>query len=553
MVVLTMKANRIGFIKRGIKITFASALVALLSSCSSEESLSLSNKSIVYCAEGSPESFNPQIITSGTTVDATANQLYNRLITFSLKNDSIQPSIAKSWHVTRDGKMVTFYLRKDIAFHHTDYFKPTRTLNADDVLFSFNRILDENHQYHQVSGGSYPFFQSVQLDSLIQEIERINDYTIRFKLNRSDSSFLANLATDFSVILSEEYAQQLAKRNERQHIDVFPIGTGPFKLKEYKVGSLIRYYRHDEYWQGKVELEQLVFDITPSNTGRLTKLLTNECDVVSYPIAHEKIIDHPDLTLESVTSFNVAYLGFNTQKAPFNNKKVRQAVAYAIDKKSIVETIYSGKAEIAKSLLQSASWAYDDNVVDQIYSIAKAKELLKEAGFENGFEIDIWAMNVQRPYNPNALTMAKLIQSNLKAIGIEVNIVSYEWATFLQRVGKGEHQTVLLGWTADHPDPDNFFTSLLSCAAVSTGNNSTRWCNEKFDELLKKALKTSNIKKRKAYYSQALSMIAQEIPLLPLAHSKRYQARSNLVTGDILSSFGGIDFSTVTKVARSSK
>jgi len=549
MVVLMMKAKRFALNKQAINLTLALALITLLSACSSEESLSLSNKSLVYCAEGSPESFNPQIITSGTTVDATANQLYNRLITFNAKDNSIKPSIAKSWHVTGDGKMVTFYLRKNIAFHHTDYFTPSRTLNADDVLFSFNRILDESHQYHQVSGGSYPFFQSVQLRSLIQEIERINDYTIRFKLHRSDSSFLANLATDFSVVLSEEYGQQLAKRNERQHIDVFPIGTGPFKLKEYKVGSLIRYYRHDQYWQGKVELEQLVFDITPSNTGRLTKLLTNECDVVSYPIAHEKIVEHPNLTLESVTSFNVAYLGFNTQKAPFNNIKVRQAIAYAINKKSIVDTIYSGKAEIAKSLLQSASWAYDDKVVDQIYSITKAKELLKEAGFENGFEMDIWAMNVQRPYNPNALTMAKLIQSDLKDIGVEVNIVSYEWATFLQRVGKGEHQTVLLGWTADHPDPDNFFTSLLSCAAVGTGNNSTLWCNEKFDELLQKALKTGNIEKRKVYYSQALAMIAQEMPLLPLAHSKRYQARSNLVRGNILSAFGGIDFSTVTKVA----
>jgi cationic peptide transport system substrate-binding protein len=549
MVVLMMKAKRFALNKQAINMTLALALITLLSACSSEESLSLSNKSLVYCAEGSPESFNPQIITSGTTVDATANQLYNRLITFNAKDNSIKPSIAKSWHVTGDGKMVTFYLRKNIAFHHTDYFTPSRTLNADDVLFSFNRILDESHQYHQVSGGSYPFFQSVQLRSLIQEIERINDYTIRFKLHRSDSSFLANLATDFSVVLSEEYGQQLAKRNERQHIDVFPIGTGPFKLKEYKVGSLIRYYRHDQYWQGKVELEQLVFDITPSNTGRLTKLLTNECDVVAYPIAHEKIVEHPNLTLESVTSFNVAYLGFNTQKAPFNNIKVRQAIAYAINKKSIVDTIYSGKAEIAKSLLQSASWAYDDKVVDQIYSITKAKELLKEAGFENGFEMNIWAMNVQRPYNPNALTMAKLIQSDLKDIGVEVNIVSYEWATFLQRVGKGEHQTVLLGWTADHPDPDNFFTSLLSCAAVGTGNNSTLWCNEKFDELLQKALKTGNIEKRKVYYSQALAMISQEMPLLPLAHSKRYQARSNLVRGDILSAFGGIDFSTVTKVA----
>ncbi len=533
------------------KVAAIAIFTALLTACGFEESLSLSNKSIVYCAEGSPESFNPQIITSGTTVDATANHLYNRLITFNSDDNSIKPSIAKSWHVTKNGKMVTFYLRKNIAFHQTDYFTPTRTLNADDVLFSFNRILDPDHEYHQISGGNYPFFQSVQFSSLINEIEKINDYTVRFKLNRSDSSFLANLATDFSVILSAEYAKQLAENNEHQHIDVLPIGTGPFKLKEYKVGSLIRYYRHDNYWQGKVALEQLVFDITPSNTGRLTKLLTGECDVTAYPIAHKKIKENPDLILEAVTSFNVAYLGFNTQKAPFDNKKVRQAIAYAVNKKLIVETIYSGKAEIAKSLLQSGSWAFDPKTVVQEYSIAKAKVLLKEAGFEEGFEMDIWAMNIQRPYNPNALTMAKLIQADLKEIGVKVNIVSYEWATFLQRIRKGEHQSVLLGWTADHPDPDNFFTSLLSCASVGTGSNSTLWCDKAFDELLQKSLKTSNIKRRKKYYSQAMAIIAQEIPLLPLAHSKRYQARANTVQGDIMSSFGGIDFSTVAKVAGS--
>lgn len=547
MVILVMRTRQFNIMTLLQKILVISLFLGGISSCNKEGTLTLSNKSIVYCAEGSPESFNPQIITSGTTVDATANHLYNRLITFQSKDNTISPSIAKSWHVTRDGKMITFYLRKNIAFHTTKYFIPTRTLTADDVLFSFNRILDKEHEFHSISGGQYPFFQNVQFDSLIDTIEKINDYTIRFKLHRPDSSFLANLATDFSVILSEEYGQQLAKNNTHQQIDTLPIGTGPFKLKEYKVGSVIRYYRHDDYWQGKVALDQLVFDITPSNTGRLTKLLTGECDVAAYPIAHEKIIENPNLTLEAVTSFNVAYLGFNTKKAPFDNKIIRQAIALAINKKLIVDTIYSGKAEVAKSLLQSGSWAYDDSVIDQVYSIEKAKDLLKEAGFEQGFEMDMWAMNIQRPYNPNALTMAKLIQADLKKIGIKVNIVSYEWATFLQRIKQGEHQSVLLGWSADHPDPDNFFTSLLSCASVKSGSNSTQWCNKAFDELLQKSLKTTNIKRRKEYYSQALAIIAQEAPLLPLAHSKRYQARANNVKGDIMSSFGGINFLTVFK------
>lgn len=131
--------------------------VSILSACDVANNEQLSQNSLIYCAEGSPETFNPQLVTSGTTIDATANQIYNRLISFSRKDNSISPALAKSWHVTRDGKMITFYLRKNIAFHQTEYFTPSRTLNADDVLFSFNRILDKSHSFHYVSGGSYPF------------------------------------------------------------------------------------------------------------------------------------------------------------------------------------------------------------------------------------------------------------------------------------------------------------------------------------------------------------------------------------------------------------
>ncbi|MEW6981765.1 ABC transporter substrate-binding protein [Colwelliaceae bacterium 6471] len=523
------------------------AMVMGLSACGDNNDLSLSQNSIVYCSEGSPESFNPQTITSGTTIDATTNQLYDRLISFNPNDNSIAPGIAKSWHVTRDGKMITFYLRKDVHFHQTEYFTPTRTLNADDVIFSFNRILDTEHFYYPVSGGQYPFFQSVEFDQVVEQIEKINDYTIRFKLNHSDSSFLSNLATDFAVILSKEYAQKLALENHKRNIDIYPIGTGPYKLKEYHAGSLIRFYPHDKYWQGQVAIKQLIFDITPSNTGRLTKLLTNECDVIAYPIAHKKIGERSDLILEAETSFNIGYLGFNTQKPPFDNVLVRKAVAHAINKQAILDAVYFGQADIAKSIIPKASWAYDDSISDQEYSIPWAKSLLVQAGYKNGFTMDIWAMPVQRAYNPNALTMAKLIQVDLQKIGITANIVSYEWATFLRRVAQGEHQSVLLGWSADHPDPDNFFTPLLSCSSTITGSNRAFWCNQKFDELIQAALATNNINQRKKYYAKALAIVAEEVPLFPIAHSKRYQARNNRVKGKILNSFGGINFSKVSK------
>lgn len=532
------------------KFTYFLSLLTLSSlfGCDSNEVLSLSEKSIIYCSEGTPESFNPQLVTSGTTIDATSNQLYNRLIEFNPSDNSIIPAIAKSWHVTRDGKMVTFYLRKDVHFHKTAYFTPTRALNADDVLFSFNRMLDPSNEYHSVSGGKYPFFQNAQLANLIDSIEKINNHTVRFKLSHSDSSFLANIGGNSAVILSKEYAESLIELNAMQDIDVLPIGTGPFKFKQYSFGAFIRYEPHLLYWREKPQLKQLVFDITPRDTGRLTKLLAGECDVIAYPIAHKKITEHPNLTLESVTSFNVGYIGFNTSKPPFNDPLVRKALSYAINKQAILETVYTGQADIANGLIPNSSWAYDKSITSQEYSISKAQDLLAQAGYVDGFVMNLWAMPVQRAYNPDAVTMAKLIQADLKKIGVKVNIISdYEWSTFLRKISEGEHQSVLLGWSADHPDPDNFFSTLLSCASAITGSNRTYWCNQEFDQLIQRALETDNIDKRKIFYSKALKLINEEVPLIPIAHSKRYQARVNTVNGTLLRSIGGIDFNGVTK------
>lgn len=541
-----MKKNR-RLIHFQLSYIRAIATCLLLIGCSTDEDISLREKSIIYCSEGSPESFNPQTVTSGTTIDAIANQLYNRLITYNTEDNSIVPAIAKSWHVTRDGKKVTFYLRKDIPFHQTRYFTPTRSLNADDVLFSFNRILDKESQYHQVVAGNFPYFQNVNFGGLVNKIEKINDYTVRFSLNYPDASFLAHLASTYAVILSKEYADQLSLASNEKQIDQLPIGTGPYKYQEYKTGSLIRYYKHPDYWQETNDAQQVVFDITPNNSGRLAKLLAGECDLVAYPIAHQPIINNPNLTLESVTSLNVAYLGFNTAKPPFNNKMVRRAVAHAINKKAIIDAVYFGRAEAATSVLPQSSWAYDNSLTHHMYDPEFAKQLLTQAGYPDGLTIDVWAMPVRRAYNPDALTMAKLIQSDLQQIGISVNIISYEWVTFLRRLSKGEHQSVLLGWSADHPDPDNFFSPLLSCASAETGSNRAFWCNQAFDDILSDALSTTNPNQRKAFYSQAMAIVKEEIPLFPIAHSKRYQGKANYITGRSLDAFGGIHLGNIQR------
>lgn len=521
--------------------------VIFLAACVDGTQNSIRKNSVIYCSEGSPESFNPQLITSMLTVDATSHQIYNRLLEYKTGSNELQPALANSWHVTRDGKIITFYLRKDVTFHNTDFFTPTRLMTADDVVFSFNRILDKNHPYHMIGGGKYPFFQSVGFVNLVEKIEKINDHTIRFHLNQPDSSFLANLATDFAIVLSAEYGEQLAKQNAEFLLDILPVGTGPYKFVEYVPGSLIRYYKNENYWRHPINIEQLIFDITPSNTGRLTKLLTQECDVIAYPIAHKQINAHPNITLEQVTSFNVSYLAFNTQQAPFDNSLVRKAIAHAIDRNAIISAVYNNQATVAESLLPPASWAYSKDIKSPEYAPEKAKALLTEAGFEQGFDMTLWAMPVQRAYNPNALKMAKLIQSDLARIGINLSIESYEWTVFSRKMSLGEHQAALIGWSADHADPDNFFTPLLSCNSTAIGSNRTSWCDTEFDALIRQSLLTNNNLTRKRLYTKAQMIVADQTPLFPIAHSKRFQAKSTGIEGETLSSFGGLNFSQVRK------
>ena len=265
--------------------------------------------------------------------------------------------------------------------------------------------------------------------------------TTRFVLNLPDQMHHSYqmLAPHFAVILSKEYADQLLAEDYPgmlPMLDSLPIGTGPFMYREYRSNALIRFQRNDNYWAHDVAIEKLIYNITPNNTGRLTKLLTHECDVISYPIAPQEIRSRDDLRLEEVTSFNVAFMAFNTAKPPFDNPVVRKAVSLAINRQAIINAVYYDQAEIAHSLLPSASWAYQKPSELLPYSPEQARELLDDAGLSQGFTLDLWAMPVQRAYNPNAMKMAKLIRSDLAKVGINVNIITYEWATFLRKLAQ---------------------------------------------------------------------------------------------------------------------
>ena len=533
-----------------IKVTwiFRLGITALLClsvvACGKNNQAVLAHKTLLYCSEGSPETFNPQLVTSGTTIDAVSQQLYNRLVKINPETGLVVSDLARKVIVSKDAMRYRFYLRKDVEFHSTKYFTPTRPLTSEDILFTFSRILHLDHEYNMVGGGLYPFFNGMGFDTLIEQIIVVDDLTIEFRLSEPQASFLANMATDFAVILSAEYAEQLITTDQKELIDQLPIGTGPFKFNEYKRDHYIRYNAHKNYWDGQPKLEQVIYDITPNNSNRVAKLLTKECDVLGYPSSAdvEFLKQKKDIDIVESVSMNVSYWAFNTNVPPFDNANVRKALSYVVDRQAIIDAVYFNHAEPASTLVPPSSWAYSEENTDVEMSLEKARALLIQEGFAEGFEMDIWAMPVQRVYNPNATKMAEILQQNLAQVGVKANIVSYDWGTFRKKLAKGEHDSVLIGWLADNSDPDNFYRPLLSCAAAFSGSNRSAWCNDDYDKSILNALTTPDPEIRKEYYKQAEKLIYEYSPLVPIAHALRYQVHRNYVEDVEFNPYGGIGF-----------
>lgn len=522
-----------------IKIKLIMLCCFLLSACGPQQLPS----GVVYCSEGNPESFNPQLVTSGTTIDATSKQLYNTLLNYDHITGRLVPTLATSWQISEDGTRYTFELRKNVSFHTSKLFQPSRFFNADDVLFSFNRVIDRHHPYYHVSKTGYPFFESIGFANLINRIEKVNDHKVTFHLNSPDASFLANLATDFSIILSKEYGNALLLQNNQHLLDRHPIGTGPFKLIHYVKNDFIRYYRNENYWGNLPNAQRLVFDISPSSTSRLAKLITGDCSVSALPKAGELpvVLARDELEVLSQPGFNVAFWAFNTEKAPFNDVRVRRGLAHAVDIDNILNIVYKKTAEKATGMLPPPSWAYQKNSSSITYDPKRAKELLAAANVTD-LNLEIWAVPVARIYNPDSVKTAELIQADLAKVGVKAKIVSYDWSVFNQKLTQRNYDSVLLGWNADNSDPDNFFTPVLSCRSVQSNSNRSRWCNSEFDAILSHAKSITAREQRSQLYQQAQTLFLQELPIFPIAHATRMAFKHVDADDSQLTPFGGISF-----------
>ncbi|WP_263142219.1 ABC transporter substrate-binding protein [Pseudomonas sp. RIT-PI-AD] len=502
---------------------------------------------LVYCSEGSPAGFDPGQYTTGTDFDASAETLFNRLTQFERGGTAVIPGLAERWDVSEDGLTYTFHLRDGVKFHTTEYFKPTRDFNADDVLFTFQRMLDKQHPFRKAYPTEFPYFTDMSMDSNIAKVEKIDAKTVRFVLNEVDAAFIQNLAMSFASIQSAEYADELLKKGKPQEINQKPIGTGPFVFSRYQKDSQIRFKGNKDYWKPEdVKIDNLIFSINADASVRMQKLKAGECQVTLFPRPAdlESLKKDANLNMPSQAGFNLGYIAYNVTHKPFDKLEVRQALDMAVNKQAIIDAVYQGAGQLAVNAMPPTEWSYDDTIKGTEYDPEKAKALLKAAGIAEGTEITLWAMPVQRPYNPNAKLMAEMLQSDWAKIGIKAKIVSYEWGEYMKRSKAGEHDAMLIGWSGDNGDPDNWLGTLYGCDAVN-GNNFSKWCDKPYDKLIKAAKRTTDQAQRTELYKQAQQIIKREVPITPIAHSTVYQPmRKNVqdfkISPFALNSFYGV-------------
>lgn len=511
---------------------------------------------LVFCSEGSPAGFDPGQYTTGTDFDASAETMFNRLTQFERGGTAVVPGLATTWDVSPDGLTYTFHLREGVKFHTTPYFKPTREFTADDVLFTFNRMINKDDPFRKAYPTEFPYFTDMGMDTNIKNIEKVDDHTVKFTLGTVDAAFIQNLAMSFASIQSAEYAAQLLKEGKAQDINQKPIGTGPFVFKSYQKDSNIRYTGNKDYWKPEdVKIDNLIFAITTDPSVRIQKLKKNECQVTLFPRPADlkALGEDKDLKLPHQAGFNLGYIAYNvmpvlkgqTAPNPLSDLRVREALDMSVNKQQIIDSVYQGAGQLAVNAMPPTQWSYDTTIKDAPFDVTKAKALLKEAGVKEGTEITLWAMPVQRPYNPNAKLMAEMLQSDWAKIGLKVKIVSYEWGEYIKRTKNGEHDISLIGWTGDNGDPDNWLGTLYSCDAIG-GNNYSMWCDPAYDKLIKQAKVVTDREQRTVLYKQAQQLLKQQVPITPVAHSTVNQPLSAKVEGFKVSPFGRNVFSGVS-------
>ncbi|SFG65343.1 peptide/nickel transport system substrate-binding protein [Desulfotomaculum arcticum] len=467
---------------------------------------------LVWGRGGDSPVLDPAIATDGEAAKVTIN-VFDTLVEYKPENTEVRPALAKEWSVSEDGLVWTFKLRDDVKFHDGTPF------NADAVVYNFNRWMKKDNPLNNGECKYWMYmFNGYDEDSIVKSCEKTGDYEVKITLREPSAPFIQNIAMFSFGIASptalEKYGNDFFKN---------PVGTGPFKFVEWVPDDRIVLEKNNEYWGEKAKVDKAVFRSIPDNAARFLELQAGTIDMMDGinpdDVAAAKSNENFQIILRP--SMNIGYLSLNMEKEPFDNLKVRQAISHAINKQAIIDAFFAGLAKPAKNPMPPSLWGYNDDITDYEYDPAKAKALLAEAGFPDGFETTLWAMPVPRPYMQQPQKIAEAIQADLAAVGIKAEIVSYEWGQYLEKAENGEHDMVLLGWTGDNGDPDNFLYVLLDKdnAVKGSSSNYSFYKNDQVHDLFIKAQREMDQDKRADLYKQAQEIIHNDAPMVPLDHS----------------------------------
>lgn len=512
-----------------VSIMFVLLLSAALMGCSSNDTSSdgkseggsseKKQDSLVFGRGGDSTSLDPITTTEGEAFKVTVN-VFETLLNYGEQDTTVQEGLATKWEVSDDNLTYTLTLREGVKFHDgTDF-------NAEAVVFNFERWMNgdaDKFPYYTMFGG----FKKDE-GHVIKEVKADGDNKVVFTLKRPQAPFLKNLAMSPFGIASPAAVEK--------HGDKFrenPVGTGPFKFVEWKPNDRIVLEKNEDYWmKGYPKLNQVIFKSIPENSARLNALQTGEIDLMDgvNPSDTESITSNKDLQTFERPSMNVGYVGLTTNRKPLDNKLVRQALNHAVDKQAIIDSFYGGLAEPAKNPMPPSLEGYNDEIEPYPYDLEKAKALLAEAGHPDGFKMELWAMPVPRPYMPEGMKVAEVLKSSFAKIGVEAEIKTYDWATYLDKASKGEADSFMLGWTGDNGDADNFLYTLLDKDSIGS-NNYTYYSNDELHDILIEAQSNTDQEKRNELYKKAQEIIKEDAPWIPLAHSTPILAGSSSITG----------------------
>jgi len=516
----------------------ATLLLALLAACGESPSSASGGTTVfTWGKSGDAVKLDPANVTDGESVMVCTN-IFDTLVIFKPGSTEIMPWLAESWTTSEDGRTWTFEIRNGVKFHDGT------PVNAEAVAFTFHRQMQDDH-WARRPDDVFSYFKD-NFGSL-EKVEAKGEHTVVFTLSQPFAPFESMLAMFCTGIVAPS-GFGAGKDFSRK-----PVGSGPFSFVEWKKDEHIKLKANEGHFSGKPGVDLLIFKPVKVAQARLKELESGEIDGMDNP----DLVDvsrlmalGSELQLKRSPGINVCYLAMNTEKPPFDDKRVRQAVASCIDKERLIEAAYSGIGEPAVSMCPATMkghLALEDRKPDP----AKARALLAAAGHPDGLEVELWYPAIQRAYLPDSAATAIQIQQDLKAAGITVKLKKREWSAYLKATGNGAHQMCIIGWMADIGDPDNYLYVLLDKenARRPGANNRSFYKSDEYSALVTKARHTLDWDKRLELYHEAQRVLFEDVPCVPLVTVPDFRVLAPGVSGYTIYPAGGEYFRDV-KVAR---